>query len=59
MHKVAESPASKIIELAEKPNRVDLVPLGTDVRPGGRLFLGPSVERVLKHCRASVIVVNE
>ncbi len=57
--RTAESPASKIIELAEKPNRVDLVILGTDVRPGGRLFLGPSVERVLKHCRASVIVVNE
>ena len=57
--RTAEGPASKIIELAEKPGRVDLVVLGTDVRPGGRLYLGPSVERVLKHCRASVIVVNE
>lgn len=57
--RTGESPSKKIIELAEKPNRVDLVILGTDVRPGGRLFLGPSVERVLRFCRASVIVVNE
>jgi Kef-type K+ transport system membrane component KefB len=57
--RTADGPAAAIIDLADNPRRVDLVILGSDVRPGGRLFLGSSVERVLQRCRASVIVVNE
>jgi Kef-type K+ transport system membrane component KefB/nucleotide-binding universal stress UspA family protein len=38
---------------------VDLIILGTDVRPGSnRLFLGPRVERILQNAPCPVIVVN-
>jgi Kef-type K+ transport system membrane component KefB/nucleotide-binding universal stress UspA family protein len=57
--RMAEGPARAIVSLANQPGQADLVILGTDVRPGNRLYLGPRVERVLQHCRASVIVVNE
>jgi nucleotide-binding universal stress UspA family protein len=57
--RTAEGPARAIVSMANQPGQADLVILGTDVRPGNRLYLGPRVEKVLQHCRASVIVVNE
>jgi nucleotide-binding universal stress UspA family protein len=57
--RTAEGPARAIVSLANQPGHADLVILSTDVRPGNRLYLGPRVERILQHCRASVIVVNE
>ncbi len=39
--------------------KVDLIILGTDVRPGsGRLYLGPRVERILEEAPCPVLVVN-
>lgn len=38
---------------------IDLVVLGTDVRPGSdRLFLGPRVERILEEIRCPALVLN-
>ena len=57
--RMAEGPARAIVSLANQPGQADLLILGTDVRPGNRLYLGPRVERILQHCRTPVIVVNE
>lgn len=57
--RMAEGPARAIVSLANQPGQADLVVLGTDVRPGNRLYLGPRVEKVLTACDAAVIVVNE
>lgn len=39
--------------------QIDLIVLGTDVRPGSdRLFLGPRVERILQNAPCPVMVVN-
>lgn len=49
---------SVILETARR-EEIDLILLGTDVRPGSeRLFLGPRVERILKSAPCPVIVVN-
>lgn len=56
--RIKESAASGILEMVDR-HEVDLLLLGTNVRPGGdRLFLGTNVERVLKHTSCAVIVVN-
>ncbi len=42
-----------------REHAIDLIILGTDVRPGSeRLFLGPRVERILKNAPCPVIVLN-
>jgi nucleotide-binding universal stress UspA family protein len=42
-----------------REHSIDLIVLGTDVRPGSeRLFLGPRVERILKNAPCPVIVFN-
>lgn len=47
-----------ILDLAKKEG-IDLIILGTDLRPGSqRLFLGPKVERILNHAPCPVIVLN-
>jgi Kef-type K+ transport system membrane component KefB/nucleotide-binding universal stress UspA family protein len=52
------SPGAAIIEMAEK-NGIDLIVLGTDLRPGStRLFMGPRVERLLANAPCPVIVFN-
>ena len=51
-------PETIILEVARQHN-MDLIILGTDVRPGSsRLFLGPRVERILKNTPCPVIVFN-
>ncbi|HEX3035744.1 MAG TPA: cation:proton antiporter [Thermodesulfobacteriota bacterium] len=47
-----------ILDVASK-ERIDLIILGTGIRPGSdRLFLGPRVERILHNSPCPVIVVN-
>jgi Kef-type K+ transport system membrane component KefB len=47
-----------ILDMAEK-NQMDLIVLGTDLRPGSdRLFLGPRVEYILENATCPVIIVN-
>jgi len=47
-----------ILEVASNDG-IDLIVLGTDVRPGSdRLFLGPRVERVLAGATCPVLVLN-
>jgi Kef-type K+ transport system membrane component KefB/nucleotide-binding universal stress UspA family protein len=49
---------SVILETARR-EEIDLIILGTDIRPGSdRLFLGPRVERILQSAPCPVIVVN-
>jgi Kef-type K+ transport system membrane component KefB/nucleotide-binding universal stress UspA family protein len=49
---------SVILETARR-ERIDLIVVGTDVRPGSdRLFLGPRVERILYDAPCPVIVIN-
>lgn len=56
--RVKDSVATGILEIAAR-HQVDLVLLGSNVRPGGdRLFLGTEVERVLRNVPCPVIVVN-
>jgi Kef-type K+ transport system membrane component KefB/nucleotide-binding universal stress UspA family protein len=51
-------PESMILDYAKR-NSMDLILLGTDVRPGShRLFLGPRVEWVLEHAECPVVVLN-
>lgn len=55
---VGVDPETLILEVARQQN-MDLIILGTDVRPGSsRLFLGPGVERILKNAPCPVIVFN-
>jgi Kef-type K+ transport system membrane component KefB len=56
--KVGPDPETVILDYAKR-YRVDLIILGTDVRSGSdRLFLGPRVERVLKHTTCPVVIMN-
>ncbi len=51
-------PESIILDFAKK-EQIDLIILGTDVRPASdRLFLGPRVERILLKSHCPVIVLN-
>jgi Kef-type K+ transport system membrane component KefB len=51
-------PETVILDLVEA-EQVDLIVMGTDVRPGSeRLFLGPRVERILGGAPCPVLVVN-
>lgn len=51
-------PETIILDTAREQN-MDLIILGTDVRPGStRLFLGPRVERILRNAPCPVIVFN-
>ncbi|MDH5655205.1 MAG: universal stress protein, partial [Spirochaetia bacterium] len=44
---------------ATRDEEIDLVIIGTDIRPGSQgLFLGPTVERILRQSECPVIVVN-
>ena len=55
---VGTDPETIILNTALEQN-MDLIILGTDVRPGSsRLFLGPRVERILKNASCPVIVFN-
>jgi Kef-type K+ transport system membrane component KefB/nucleotide-binding universal stress UspA family protein len=55
---VGTDPVAIILQVARHYN-MDLIILGTDVRPGSsRLFLGPRVERILKSAPCPVIVFN-
>jgi nucleotide-binding universal stress UspA family protein len=56
--KVGPDPETVILDYAKR-YRVDLIILGTDVRSGSdRLFLGPRVERILKHTTCPVVIMN-
>ncbi len=56
--RVGTAPESAILEIAAE-RQIDLILLGTDVRPGSpRLFLGPRVERILNSAPCPVLVVN-
>ena len=56
--RVGRDPETVILDVVTK-ERVDLIILGTDIRPGSdRLFLGPGVERILNNAPCPVIVVN-
>jgi Kef-type K+ transport system membrane component KefB/nucleotide-binding universal stress UspA family protein len=51
-------PETVILDITQSEG-IDLIVLGTDVRPGSeRLFLGPRVERILGEARCPVLVVN-
>jgi len=55
---IGTDPETIILDVAREQN-MDLIILGTDVRPGSaRLFLGPRVERILKNAPCPVIVFN-
>lgn len=55
---VGRDPETIILNIARE-YQIDLIILGTDVRPGSeRLFLGPRVERILKNAVCPVIVLN-
>ena len=56
---VGVDPVPVILNAAREYN-IDLIILGTDLRPGSqRLFLGPRVERILKYAGCPVIVIND
>ncbi|HEY0591763.1 MAG TPA: cation:proton antiporter [Thermoanaerobaculia bacterium] len=56
--RVESSPEAAILDVAAE-RRIDLILLGTDVRPGSpRLVLGPRVERLLTNAPCPVLVVN-
>ena len=55
---IGSDPETIILDVARE-QQMDLIILGTDVRPGStRLFLGPRVERILKLAPCPVIVFN-
>jgi Kef-type K+ transport system membrane component KefB len=55
---IGVEPESVILEVTESAG-IDLIVLGTDVRPGSeRLFLGPRVERILADASCPVLIVN-
>ncbi len=56
--RIGSNPDTGVLEVARE-REVDLIILGTDIRPGSpRLFLGPRVERILNNAPCPVIVVN-
>ena len=53
-----ENPEEEILKAAQAED-IDLIVLGTDIRPGStRLYMGPRVEYVLAQSRCPVVVVN-
>jgi Kef-type K+ transport system membrane component KefB/nucleotide-binding universal stress UspA family protein len=51
-------PEQVILEVT-KAERIDLIVMGTDVRPGSeRLFLGPRIERILTDAPCPVLIMN-
>lgn len=53
-----ESPQKVITEITET-NDIDLIVIGTSVRPGSeRLYLGPRVENILQMAKCPVLVFN-
>jgi len=53
-----DDPVDVILDVARNGER-DLIVIGTDIRSGShRLFLGPTVERLLRNAPCPVIVVN-
>ncbi|MEX0905838.1 MAG: cation:proton antiporter [Balneolaceae bacterium] len=55
---VGEEPERVILDFSKK-NSVDLIILGTNIRPGSnRLYLGPRVENILEGAKCPVIVFN-
>lgn len=53
-----ESPEKKITEIADS-NKIDLIIVGTNIRPGSnRLYLGPRVESILQIAPCPVLVFN-
>lgn len=58
MVQAGQSPEEEISEIA-KANKVDLIVVGTNIRPGtNRLYLGPRVENILQLAPCPVIVFN-
>ncbi len=56
--KIGPAPEKVILDYAKEEN-IDLIILGTDVRPASeRLFLGPRVERIIKNSPCPVIILN-
>jgi Kef-type K+ transport system membrane component KefB/nucleotide-binding universal stress UspA family protein len=56
--RLGEDPHTAILDYCEE-REIDLIVLGTDVRPGSsRVFLGPSVEAILKRARCPIVVVS-
>lgn len=52
------TPEDTILQVAEE-EEIDLIILGTNVRPGSRrLFMGPRVERILTHANCPVVILN-
>lgn len=57
---MASDSVHKAICKSAEDNDVDLVIIGTDIRPGShRLFLGPKVEEILKNANCPVLVLND
>jgi Kef-type K+ transport system membrane component KefB/nucleotide-binding universal stress UspA family protein len=55
---VGQEPELAIIQTAKR-ERVDLIILGTNVRPASeQLYLGPKVERILNNAPAPVVIIN-
>lgn len=49
----------EVIERISKTNKVDLIIVGTNIRPGSnRLYLGPRVENILQSAPCPVLVFN-
>jgi nucleotide-binding universal stress UspA family protein len=56
--RIANDLENEIISIATSEN-IDLIVLGTNIKPASeRLFLGPSVERILKSANCPVIILN-
>ncbi|MFW6348704.1 MAG: universal stress protein, partial [Cyclonatronaceae bacterium] len=59
MVEIGKEVETTISEIA-KNNKIDLIVIGTSVRPGSaRLFIGPKVERLLSQAPCPVIVYND
>jgi Kef-type K+ transport system membrane component KefB len=58
MVRKGESPEEEITKIA-KENRIDLIVVGTNIRPGtNRLYLGPRVENIIRMAPCPVVVFN-
>ena len=56
--RVGRDPEHLILDYAKR-EAIDLIILGTDLRPGSqRLFLGPKVERILNNASCPVVIFN-
>ena len=55
---IGRDPEHAILDFAKRET-IDLIILGTDLRPGSqRLFLGPKVERILNNAACPVVIFN-